>query len=98
VQARVAESVGWLPTTVEAEVRVTGPVGKIVEGSSRLLASKDGVPVFIPPLGGKGGEFSSTYREAFERIVLRGEDIRMVLDELMKRLNSIFEAVGVPLS
>lgn len=98
VQARVAESVGWLPTTVEAEVRVTGPVGKIVEGSSRLLASKDGVPVFIPPLGGKGGEFSSTYREAFEKIVLRGEDIRMVLDELMKRLISIFEAVGVPLS
>ena len=98
VQAKVAEAVGWLPTTMEAEVRVTGPVGKIVEGSSRLLATKDGIPVFIPPLGGKGGEFSSTYREAFERIVLRNEDTRIVLDELMGRLKEIFESVGVPLS
>lgn len=97
-QARVAEGVGWLPTTREAEVRVTGPIAKIVEGSSRLLAARDGIPVFIPPLGGKGGEFSATYREAFERIVLRGEDIRGVLDELMKRLEAIFNAVGVPLS
>ena len=98
VQATILEKVGFFPTVKEAGGRVTGALKKMVDGVNTQLSAPKGIPVFIPSLGAKGGEFTAIYREAFERIVLRGEDARSVLNELWPRLKGIFEEVGVPLS
>lgn len=97
VQARVAENVGFFPTVKEATPAILDPgVKKISEGVTIQLGTLDGKPVFIPPLGGKAGDFAAIYRKAFERIVLKGEDISSVLAELEPALKAIFTELGIP--
>jgi multiple sugar transport system substrate-binding protein len=97
IQARIAENVGFFPVVKEATPVIVDPgVKKVSEGVSRQLATLDGKPVFIPMLGGKAGDFIAIYREAFERIVLKGEDISTVLAELEPKLKAIFAELNVP--
>ncbi len=64
---------------------------------AKMSGSADANPGLLPAgLGDKGGEFSQLYTETFERIVLAGQDIRMVLDEHKPRLQAIMDASGAP--
>ena len=97
VQAKIAENVGFFPVIAEAAPVIVEPgVKRVAEGVATQLATPDGIAVFIPPLGGKAGAFIAIYREAFERIVLKGEDIASVLAELEPKLKAIFEELGMP--
>jgi len=96
IQAEIAENVGFFPTVKEAAPAITGPIKKIADGVSAQFAAGDSIAVMIPPLGGKGGAFNAVYRSAFERIVLKGEDIKTVLSEGAATLRSIFQEVGIP--
>jgi multiple sugar transport system substrate-binding protein len=96
IQATIAENVGFFPTVKEAAPAITGPIKKIADGVSAQFAAGDSIAVMIPPLGGKGGAFNAVYRSAFERIVLKGEDIKTVLSEGAATLRSIFQEVGIP--
>jgi multiple sugar transport system substrate-binding protein len=96
IQAKIAENVGFFPTVKEAAPAITGPIKKIADGVSAQFAAGDSIAVMIPPLGGKGGAFNAVYRSAFERIVLKGEDIKTVLSEGAATLRSIFQEVGIP--
>jgi multiple sugar transport system substrate-binding protein len=96
IQATIAENVGFFPTVKEAAPAITGPIKKIADGVSAQFAAGDSIAVMIPPLGGKGGAFNAVYRSAFERIVLKGEDIKTVLSEGAAALRSIFQEVGIP--
>jgi len=97
IQAKIAENVGFFPAVLEAAPVVTGPIKNIAEGVSAQFATPDSIAVMIPPLGGKGGEFNAVYRSAFERIVLKGENVETVLREGAAALRRIFEEAGVPL-
>ncbi|MEM9813028.1 MAG: extracellular solute-binding protein [Pseudomonadota bacterium] len=64
---------------------------------AKMAGSADANPGLLPAgLGTKGGEFSQLYTETFERIVLAGQDIRMVLDQHKPRLQAIMDESGAP--
>ncbi|RLE85076.1 MAG: carbohydrate ABC transporter substrate-binding protein [Thermoprotei archaeon] len=98
VQTLVLEKVGFFPTVKEA-------AGKVPAGALRILAegvtTQTGAPyalvAMIPSLGPLSGEFTALYREAFERIILKGEDIGSVIADVGPRIMKLFEEVGAPL-
>jgi len=97
-QAKVLEGVGFFPSTREATGAIpAGPLKVMAEGVGRQVGASDALLAMIPSLGPYGGEFPKIYRDAYERIVLRGEDIRPVLDELAPKLMDLFQKAGAPL-
>ncbi len=97
-QVMVLQNVGFFPSVNEASGKVaTGPLKIMVDGVSMQLNAPDSLVALIPSLGAKGGEFSSIYRTAFERIVLEGQNPAEVLPVLAAELNRIFEEVNAPL-
>ncbi len=66
-------------------------------GMAATLNAPDGIASRLPvQLGRKNGEFNKIYVDAFTRIVLRGEDIRRVLNEEARWLNDLLEDARVP--
>ena len=64
---------------------------------AKMAGSADANPGLLPAgLGSLGGEFSQLYTETFERVVLGGQDIRMVLDDHKPRLQAIMNDSGAP--
>ena len=97
-QVMVLQNVGFFPSVNEASGKVaTGPLKVMVDGVSKQLNTPDSLVALIPSLGAKGGEFSSIYRTAFEKIVLEGQNPAEVLPVLAADLNRIFEEVNAPL-
>jgi multiple sugar transport system substrate-binding protein len=47
-------------------------------------------------LGDKGGEFNKVYMDSFQRIVLRNENIRAVLDAEAVNLRAVMSATSAP--
>lgn len=80
-----------LPGDLPPAVKAAG------DAVAKMSGSADANPGLLPAgLGDKGGEFSQLYTETFERIVLAGQDIRMVLDDHKPRLQAIMDASGAP--
>ena len=80
-----------LPDDLPPAVKAAG------DAVAKMSGSADANPGLLPAgLGSKGGEFSQLYTETFERIVLAGQDIRMVLDEHKPRLQAIMDESGAP--
>ena len=95
-QARIAENVGFFPVVKEATPTIVDPgVKKVAEGVSTQMSVADGIPVAIPSLGAKAGDFMAIYRTAFERIVLKGEDASTVLSQLDPQLQAIFRDLNI---
>ena len=97
-QVKVLENVGFFPSVNEASGAIPeGPLKILANGVSNQLNAGDALVALIPSLGAKGGEFSQTYRTAFEKIVLENQDPMQVLPDLKNRLLSLFEEAGTPL-
>lgn len=80
-----------LPDDLPASVKAAG------EAVAKMSASADANPGLLPAgLGDKGGDFNRVFVDAFERIVLAGQDIRTVLDEQKGTLAAIMEETGAP--
>ncbi|MEM6760456.1 MAG: ABC transporter substrate-binding protein [Pseudomonadota bacterium] len=80
-----------LPDDLPPAVKAAG------DAVAKMSGAPDANPGLLPAgLGDKGGEFSQLYTETFERIVLAGQDIRMVLDDHKPRLQAIMDASGAP--
>jgi len=63
----------------------------------RTQNARDALVSFLPVgLGDKGGEFNKVYLDTFQRIVLRGEPIRAVLDSEATTRETILAATGAP--
>ena len=98
VQVKVLQNTGFFPTVVEATGAIpTGPLKILAKGVVTQTGAKDAIVAMIPSLGPRGGEFTKIYRDAFERIVLKGEDINKVIEELGAKLQKLFEETGAPL-
>lgn len=97
-QVSIAEGVGFFPVVEEAVPEFpAGGLKIIAEGVSGQAGAADAIAAMIPGgLGGRAGEFSTIYRDAFERILIGGEDIQTVLDELWALLDALFTDTGAP--
>ena len=80
-----------LPGDMPPAVKAAG------DAVAKMSGSADANPGLLPAgLGDKGGDFNRVFVDSFERIVLAGQDIRMVLDEQKETLRAIMEATGAP--
>jgi len=67
------------------------------EAVNAITSSEDMLTV-LPPvgLGEQEGEFNQIYRNAFDRIVLDGEDIQTVLNEEADNLQALLDKIDAP--
>ncbi len=80
-----------LPSDMPPAVKASGAAIAAMTGAA------DANPGLLPMgLGSAGGKFNQVYVDAFERIVLAGQDIRSVLDEQATALRTIMEETGAP--
>jgi multiple sugar transport system substrate-binding protein len=47
-------------------------------------------------LGARGGEINQIFRNAFDRVVLNGEDVQTVLDSEGDNLQTLMDETGAP--
>jgi multiple sugar transport system substrate-binding protein len=78
-----------LPADAPSWTRLTADAIAATKASPDLIAS-----VLPIGLGSKDGAFNKVYLDSFTRIVLRGEDIRAVLDHEAQDLRAVIEATG----
>ncbi|WP_265520077.1 ABC transporter substrate-binding protein [Nitratireductor luteus] len=80
-----------LPEDMPASVRMSG------EAIARMSDAENANPSLLPiGLGEYNGKFNQVYVDAFERIVLAGQDVRTVLDDQAETLRSVMEESGAP--
>ena len=97
-QALILKELGFFP--VVAGVDTTDlPPGIAIEAGAVAAQSTaaDALPALLPVgLGARGGEINQIYRNAFDRVVLNGEDVRTVLDEEGANLQKLMDETGAP--
>lgn len=97
-QISVLREVGFFPA-VDVEYPGYIPQGIRMEGEAVALqaAAANAVPAMLPVgLGPRGGEINKVYRDAFDRIVINGEDISTVLAEEAVILQALMDETGAP--
>jgi multiple sugar transport system substrate-binding protein len=98
IQLAHAREVGFFPV-VKADLPADMPAGTklLASAVSAQAASKDALVSLLPiGLGAKGGEFNKVYNDAFQRIVIRNEDIKTVLASQATALKAIMEETKAP--
>jgi multiple sugar transport system substrate-binding protein len=98
VQLAHAREVGFFPV-VKADLPADMPPGTklLASAVSAQASSKDALVSLLPMgLGAKGGEFNKVYNDAFQRIVIRGEDIKTVLGAQATALKAIMDETKAP--
>ena len=98
VQVTTAAEVGFFPV-VKVDLPATLNPGIKLEAAAvdKTQNAPDALVSFLPVgLGDKGGEFNKVYMDTFQRIVLRGEPVRAVLDSDADALKAIMTATGAP--
>jgi multiple sugar transport system substrate-binding protein len=98
VQLRLAAETGFFPV-VRADLPPDLPAA--VRLAANAIAAtqnaRDAKVSLLPVgLGDKGGEFNKVYMDSFQRIVLRNENIRTVLDAEAANLRTVMNATGAP--
>lgn len=97
VQVSVLQAgIGFFPV-VAAELPADLPDGIRVAGAA--IAAQSGAPDALASLlpiglGALGGEFNKVFLDTFTRIVLRGEDVRTVLDQEASNLQTVMNNAG----
>lgn len=98
VQGMILKELGFFP--VVAGVDTTDlPAGVAIEAEAVAAQSNapNALPALLPVgLGARGGEINQIFRNAFDRVVLNGEDIRTVLDEEGANLQTLMNETGAP--
>ena len=97
-QSRVLNELGFFPVVAGVD---TGnlPVGIGIEAAAvaAQAGSADALPALLPVgLGDRGGEINQIFRNAFDRIVLEGQDIQTVLNEEAENLQTLMNETGAP--
>lgn len=97
-QVKTAAEVGFFPVVkAELPADLSPGIKLIAEGVAKTQGAKDALPALLPVgLGDKGGEFNKVFSDTFQRIVLRGENPRAVLDAQGAVLKSLMEATKAP--
>jgi len=95
-QGRVLNELGFFPVVGGVDMANLPPGIALEAGAVAAQASSpDALPALLPVgLGDRGGEINELYRNAFERIVLNGEDIQTVLNEEGAALQTLLDETG----
>jgi len=97
-QLATLRATGFFPVT---DVPITGDVPNSVKMSGPVVAmqsqSPNAVPSLLPVgLGTANGRFNKIFQDSFQRIVLRNEPVRAVLDEQGQVMKAIIEETKAP--
>ncbi|KAA3659444.1 MAG: carbohydrate ABC transporter substrate-binding protein [Chloroflexi bacterium] len=98
VQGAVLNELGFFPV-VDGVDTSNLPVGVEIEAGAvnAQATAPDALPALLPVgLGERGGEINQIFRNAFDRIVLDGEDIETVLNEEGDNLQALMDETGAP--
>jgi multiple sugar transport system substrate-binding protein len=75
-----------VPTDASAGIKLEA------EAVQKQTSAKDGLPALVPiGLGAKSGDFKAVFMDAFQRIVIRNEEIQQVLDAQARTLQGIMD-------
>jgi multiple sugar transport system substrate-binding protein len=97
-QAITLREVAFFPV-VEVELPDELPEGVRLAAAAIAAqsGSADALPSLLPVgLGEKGGEFNKVFTDTFQRIVIRGQDVRAALDTEGGKLAQIMAETGAP--
>ena len=96
-QALILKEIGFFPV-VKADLSGLSPGVQLAsQGMAATFASRDGRASLLPVhLGAKGGEFNKIFVDTFTRIVLRNEDIKTVLAEQGKLMDTLMKEAAAP--
>jgi multiple sugar transport system substrate-binding protein len=97
-QIATAAEVGFFPV-VNASLPANLPpaVKLLADGIARTQSANDALVALLPVgLGAKGGEFNKVYFDTFQRIVLRGESVKTVLDAQAATMRAIMTETKAP--
>jgi multiple sugar transport system substrate-binding protein len=75
------------------------PEGIALEAAAveATVNADDALPALIPVgLGARGGDINQIYRNAFDRVVIDGEDVNTVLEAEAANLQALLEDTGAP--
>jgi multiple sugar transport system substrate-binding protein len=98
VQIATAAEVGFFPVVkAELPADLSPAIKLLAEGVAKTQTAPDALVALLPVgLGDKGGEFNKVYLDTFQRIVLRGEPVRTVLDSQAEAMRTIIAATKAP--
>jgi multiple sugar transport system substrate-binding protein len=97
-QVATAAQVGFFPVVnATLPTNLTPDVKLLADGVAKTQGAKDALVALLPVgLGGKGGEFNKVYVDTFQRIVLRNEPVRAVLDSQAETMRAIMNETKAP--
>jgi multiple sugar transport system substrate-binding protein len=97
-QIRTAAEVGFFPVVKASLPADLDPGVKLLASAvAATQGAKDALVSLLPVgLGAKGGEFNKVYIDTFQRIVLRNEPIKTVLEDQAKVLDGLMKQTGAP--
>jgi multiple sugar transport system substrate-binding protein len=97
-QIATATEVGFFPVVKADLPKDLAPGIKLLAGAvAATQNAKDAVVSLLPVgLGAKGGEFNKVYMDTFQRVVLRNEPVKDVLDAQAKVLDALMKETGAP--
>jgi multiple sugar transport system substrate-binding protein len=98
VQSMVLSELGFFPVVAGVDTtNLPEGIGIEAEAVSAQANASNALPALLPVgLGERGGEINQIFRNAFDRIVLNGEDIETVLNEEAANLQALMEETGAP--
>ena len=97
-QGSVLRDLGFFPVVSGVDFSNL-PAGVALEAGAveAQATSANALPALLPVgLGERGGEINQIFRNAFDRIVLNGEDITTVLNEEAANLQTLMNETGAP--
>jgi multiple sugar transport system substrate-binding protein len=98
VQSATLSQLGFYPVISGVDTSgLSAGLAKQAEAVATQSASEDAIVALLPVgLGERGGEINEIFRNAFNRIVVNGEDVQTVLDEEAATLQSLLDDTGAP--
>ena len=98
VQGEVLNELGFFPVVAGVDTANLPPGVAIEAGAVGAQATApDALPALLPVgLGERGGEINQIFRNAFDRVVLDGEEIDTVLAEEAENLQTLMDETGAP--
>ncbi|MEM7118927.1 MAG: ABC transporter substrate-binding protein [Chloroflexota bacterium] len=98
VQGAVLADLGFFPVVGGVDTSNLSVGVEIEAGAvNKQATSATALPALLPVgLGDRGGEINQIFRNAFDRIVLEGEDIETVLQEEGDNLQALMNETGAP--
>ncbi len=98
VQSRVLRELAFFPVVSGVDTSDLPPGTELeAQAVEAMTTAPDAFPALLPVgLGDRGNDFNQFFKNAFDRVVINGEDIATVLAEEGANLESLMNETGAP--